>query len=139
MSFIPGSNEPLNGTITYKFKIDHRNNSPQKSQWIISCNLEYDLARQSFDNQFNLGNKYYNVLSDNVILQIVGRSIIRNSIREPLKICKFIRNQDDLHGYPANHMMNLQDIPPDKILKDMKRLSLISKRDYKLIRQGKPI
>jgi hypothetical protein len=72
-------------------------------------------------------------------MQIVGSSIIRNSIREPLKICKFIRNQNDLHGYPANHMMNGQDIPPDKILKDMKRLSLISKRDYKLIRQGKPI
>jgi hypothetical protein len=67
MSFIPGSNEPFNGTITYKFKIDHRNNSPQKSQWIISCNLEYDLARQAFDNLLNLGNKYYNVLIDNEI------------------------------------------------------------------------
>lgn len=139
MPFIPGSNEPLNGIILYKFKIDHRNNSPQKSQWEISCSTEFDLAKHAFDNRFNQGNKYFNVLNVNEILQIVGSSIISNSIREPLKICKFIKNQNDLHGYPANHMMNPQDIPPDKILKNMRSLSLISKRDHRLIRQGKPI
>lgn len=139
MSFIPGSNEPINETILYHFKNDHRNNSPKKSQWSISCNIEHSLAQHAVDNLLNIGNNYYNVLSNDMVLQIVGYSTKQRNDREPLKICKFIQNQNILHGYPANHMMNLQDIPPNQILIIMKSLSLINDREHKLIRKGQPI
>ena len=139
MAFIPGGSEIINETEVYQFKIDHRNNTAIKSQWILSCNIEYDIACQSIHNKFNIDNRYFNVLSNNLILQVVGNSILKDRYREPLIICKFIKCQNIFHGYPANHMMNQQDIPPDSVLVRMKSLNLLSDKDHKRISRGRPV
>ncbi|MDD2396172.1 MAG: hypothetical protein PHG12_10580 [Sphaerochaeta sp.] len=127
------------GSMNYIFvKYHHQKILLSKSVWTISQSAELKMFVDSislkyFDSNYESS---YNIIFNNNCLQMIGES----PNNDPLFIGKFISKDKAInwHGYPANHIKNRQDIPPDSILTSWKNAGL-STRDIKRIKKGKPI
>lgn len=109
--------------IFYIHKIDHRNKSPQKSQWTISLEEE----RTCFSEGMNL--MFANCqpealcwglhLKDGKVEYLGEAAAYSRNPYLDLFIAKFVdgNRNNKWHGYPANPASNQQDIPPRDILK----------------------
>lgn len=103
-----------NRKVIYMISKKHRDESPQKSKWIIPINIEINL----FEQAIRLGNEKnytaWNLFKCNNAISVIGIS----QDGQELKLAKFVdgNKNDRWHGYPANYLRNNQDIPPSNVL-----------------------
>jgi len=127
------------GVIKYLPNPQHRDKNPKKSQWLVSIENE----RYIFECV-----TYYKWVSTN---QGWGLFIDNNNNKKPsylgvlpssrnVFIAKFVvdENHNSWHGYPADHISKVQDIPNTAILQKWVKDKLISKPKMRKILQGKP-
>ncbi len=104
--------------VYYIHKADHRNGSYQKSQWIVSEPAE----RQCFSRAYTSWHSAKFICwglhfeSDKVAYLGVSKSL--GGTARKLFMAKFIdgNGNSKWHGYPADYVLNQQDIPPDEVL-----------------------
>ena len=106
----------------YYSKIDHRNNAPKKSQWIIEKFEELSCFEYSIECCWNQV-KYtsWGLYIPNGQVEYLGESAKNESTSYQLFIAKFVDSNKNnyWHGYPANPSSGKkQDIPPEFVLKD---------------------
>lgn len=125
----------------YFIKSDHRNSSPEKSQWIIERDdeiaiFEYTcIAKWLSTTQRNAWGLHFQEDKP----QILGSSAAIEPLKQNLWIAKFMRSLEPLcwHGYPANYRIKQQDRPEIGILQDWYSKGHIKKQDIARIRCGK--
>ena len=120
----------------YKAVSFHRNGTPDKSQWTISVDDEFDLfAKTKLDGQI-YDDKGYNLWIVNETAEVLGYTEHGSETR----MARFEdgTRSDHWHGYPANYLRAKNDIPPMALLRDWKAKGLIRKSDITRIKQQKP-
>jgi hypothetical protein len=102
----------------------HRNNAPTKSQWTIS---EAD-ERTAFETAEHKG---WLIPSEGWGLHLRGDrpsylGLAQDRARE-LFIAKFVGSGTPIvwHGYPADHQLHRQDVPPELVLNKWMQLALV--------------
>ncbi|MFN6466282.1 MAG: hypothetical protein RMZ41_031320 [Nostoc sp. DedVER02] len=126
--------------IYYTHKIDHRNNSPEKSQWTISELQErncFQLSLQSCLNQSPYISWGLYFEDDRVVY--LGTSASNEPDFYQLFIAKFIDSSQNSnwHGYPANPSCGKnQDIPPVNILRDWQQQNYLRTTTIRKISKG---
>ena len=107
----------------YSINPNHRNNNCHKSQWKINKNDEISLFNLTYNSQWIFNDNKnkstgFGIKKNGVNqIELLGYSAtIHNQLRE-LKIAKFVENQNNWHGYPADYRVNKDDTPPNCILK----------------------
>jgi hypothetical protein len=108
--------------IFYTHKVDHRNNSPEKSQWIITEAEERECFKCFFESCFDAQERIsWGLYFKDDKIDYLGKTAQNEPNFSLLFIAKFIdstKNQK-WHGYPANPGgKKQQDIPHDFILKE---------------------
>ncbi|MCG6135866.1 MAG: hypothetical protein MET45_14620 [Nostoc sp. LLA-1] len=108
--------------ILYIHKIDHRNNSPEKSQWTITEDDERNCFQFSLSSDWNKQpHSSWSLYLKNNTAQYIGNSAKKEPIFCQLFIAKFVDSNKNSkwHGYPANPSgQKPQDIPPEYVLND---------------------
>lgn len=104
--------------IFYIHKLDHRNSSVVKSQWIISDLAERTCFQQAYDSCRSTTNICWGLHFDNNKVAYLGKSKSSAAEIRNLFIAKFIDSNENSrwHGYPADPFLNRQDLPPEVIL-----------------------
>lgn len=122
---------------TYIIKIDHRNNSPRKSQWCISQVEENKCFQIMFESNWYQDFGGWGLYIDNGVINYLGVGV-SNSIQ--LFIAKFIdSNKNGIwHGYPANYIANQQDTPSLEILLDWTEKKYINMAKLRKINKNQP-
>ncbi len=107
----------------YRSNHNHRNNNPKKSQWTLNKNDEIILFKKTYGYQWIYSNNKNKPIgfgiekNNNNQIKLLGHSAkMYGQIRE-LKIAKFVENQNNWHGYPADYHTHKADTPPEEILK----------------------
>jgi hypothetical protein len=107
--------------VKYIHKMDHRNQSDEKSQWIISKTQERDCFVNAMTSGWNLPIHHcWGLHFEDGKVSYVGITARNEPETHNLFIAKFVdSNQNDRwHGYPADPSgEKQQDIPPEPILK----------------------
>jgi hypothetical protein len=109
--------------ILYTHKIDHRNNSGEKSQWTITELEERSCFKYSLEYSWNKPHHYisWGLYFKNDKVEYLGNSAKNEPELCQLFIAKFIDSSKNSkwHGYPANPSgQKPQDIPPENVLGD---------------------
>ena len=68
---------------------------------------------------------------------VLGRSARNKPPVVDLWLAKFVWNPGYWHGYPANYRKNIQDRPPESVLRVWRRCGHVSKSEMNKIRKGK--
>lgn len=104
--------------IYYIFKIDHRNGNPDKSQWSISESMEISCFQRAYASWRCSPNNCWGLHLEKDKVAYLG--ITKSSAPEErrLFVAKFINGNKNnrWHGYPADHVLHHQDIPPEDVL-----------------------
>ncbi|NEP56261.1 MAG: hypothetical protein F6K31_04460 [Symploca sp. SIO2G7] len=124
---------------SYIPKIDHRNNNPNKSQWTITESEEIDCFNNSFSSQWI--DQFYTswgLYFDNNEVSYLGISAKNEPESCQLFIAKFIdsNQNNEWHGYPANHSRNQQDIPPETVTQDWIEKEYLRRATIRKITRG---
>lgn len=121
----------------YTVKVDHRNNSRQKSQWTIAEQEERNCFHTMFNSNWYVSFDGWGLYIDNQKISYLGVGVDRSM---KLFIAKFIdSNQNGLwHGYPANYIINQQDTPPEEILLDWVDKKYINMAKLRKINRNQP-
>lgn len=108
----------ISPNISYIPKLDHRNGSPQKSQWTISEQAEQQCFYQAYNLWQQAEYTCWGLHFENGKAVYLGKSKISSGIVRDLFIAKFLDSNANCewHGYPADHTLNHQDIPPTDVL-----------------------
>lgn len=117
----------------------HRNRGRRKSDkciWIITRDEEVQCFITSVNSNWGGSSVYWG-------LKLIGnnpQTIGENYYREQLKIAKFINGNGGnvWHGYPADYLRRIQDIPDTEILQIWVKSGYIQKSHFRKIRQGMP-
>jgi len=113
--------EVLTG-IFYIHKLDHRNNSPDKSQWSITPDEETNCFTGAITAKCTKSSCCWGLHFDNTKkVMYVGVTAKSNPEERELFIAKFVDSNENSkwHGYPADPCnQKQQDIPPEFILND---------------------
>lgn len=135
--------------LTYTPKLDHRNKSPEKSQWTI------DLSQEERCFQIAHGSNWIDTADDKIAwglhydkggcLAHLGLSAkkFKRKKSDPLKrlfIAKFINSygRNDWHGYPADqHNCAPYDIPPTMLLRRWMKENVLPKALASRLMQGR--
>ncbi len=127
----------IRSDLTYVHKADHRNNSPRKSQWKISDQDERTCFVLMYDSRWCERNCGWSLHLDNGIIDYLGVSVIR---QRRLFLAKFVdgNNNQRWHGYPADHILNQQDIPTGEILLAWKYAGYLSFPKVRKLMRGQP-
>ena len=114
----------------------HRNNSnPNKSKWTILEDEEIACFLKSMREAWIFDKVAWGLhLNETEILQL---GISSSPFNEILKCAKFVCNQDNWHGYPADFMRNIHDKPHSNILNSWLDKKFITKSEMAKIKQGK--
>ena len=125
--------------ISYIHKKDHRDNTPEKSQWTISELEERDCFEFSLRNNWNTPDcvswgLYFDHTGN---VGYLGKSASKEADKQNLFLAKFVdSNKNNLwHGYPANHTKN-QDRPPEQILNNWMKEKYFSVAKIRKISKG---
>jgi hypothetical protein len=125
--------------IFYKHKVDHRNQSPEKSQWIIT---EAD-ERECFKYSFILGWSQQSCTTWGLYFKenkvdYLGKTATNESSFYYLFIAKFVDStkNNKWHGYPANPGGKQQDIPPESVTKEWLNKNYLSTHKIRKISKG---
>jgi len=107
--------------VYYIHKMDHRDGTHDKSQWIIDLESERNCFRLTYDSHWcippHLG---WGLHFDKGQVAYLGRTNARVQERRDIFIAKFVDGDRNSkwHGYPADHVKNRQDIPPESVLRN---------------------
>lgn len=107
----------------YIHKLDHRDpRSRKKSQWTIPLEHEraclvWAFSRQS---QETLGKLRWGLHLAGTAPGVLGRTKAEHPPVRDAFYARFIDSNENnkWHGYPADHVLNEQDIPPNEVLDD---------------------
>ena len=108
--------------VYYVHKMDHRDQSYEKSQWTITEVEERTCFTFAHQSNWSEPGKNYNCcgLYIDVKSQVTYLGVSKPNGPEKIEIfiAKFVDgNKNSIwHGYPANHVKNNQDIPPKEVL-----------------------
>lgn len=104
--------------IYYIHKMDHRNGNPSKSQWTVHELTERNCFQHALSswqcNPYSCWGLHFE--DDKTAYLGVTKSSAPE--KRDLFIAKFIdsNKNNKWHGYPADHVLNSQDIPPEEVL-----------------------
>ena len=125
--------------IFYTHKVDHRNNSPEKSQWIITEAEERECFKYSFEScwdeqSFTSWGLYF---KDNKV-DYLGKTATNEPMFSYLFIAKFVDSTKNhkWHGYPANPGGKQQDIPPVFVTKEWQNKNYLPRTKVRKISKG---
>jgi len=129
-------------TYTYIHKKDHRDKTPEKSQWTISELEEQSCFVHGIQKNWNNKSKF---VSWGLHLDHLGKVVYLGitAPNEPeaqeLFFAKFIDSSKNncWHGYPANHRKQ-QDIPPEEVLNDWMENKYLPPAKIRKILKGQP-
>ena len=98
-------------------KLDHRDQSGKKSQWIISEDCERKCFEEAMCAKWNIENLCWGLHLEDGKANYLGRTAKSEPELRQLFIAKFIDSDKNnkWHGYPADPCKG-QDIPPEPIL-----------------------
>ncbi len=131
-------NCPITGkSVVYHCHPHHRNNNPNKSQWIINPTQEFDCFDLSYRKSWLKNDNAWGLHYSGQSIDYLGLGEDRNV---NLFLAKFIKdqNQNYWHGYPADYQRNPQDIPDNDILEIWKYNNILSKPKIRKIMRGQP-
>lgn len=121
----------------YQIHKQHRDRTPDKSQWIISCEDEVSVFAKTIgegeivDGQYMWG----------LFIPIVKPEVLGITDKKlPSKIAKFDNGIHNgfWHGYPAEYLKKNQDIPPYNVLFQWHKAGIITTATMKKIKGGQP-
>jgi hypothetical protein len=132
-----GSSDEDIEELEYTPKPDHRNNSPEKSQWTITEKDELKCFKNAYLKSWKKGQNAWGLHFNEDVVEYLGMSKDKST---RLFIAKFISDNfhGTWHGYPADYQHKPQDIPDPDILKDWIKNKLLKKAKISKIMQGKP-
>lgn len=114
----------------------HRNGNPNKSQWTITPNNEFESFKHAANSNWLTSCVGWGVFPITGAPDYLGVATDRIT---RLVIAKFVPYQETLwHGYPANHIEKEQDIPDEFILKKWIDEAVLPKAKISKISKGKP-
>lgn len=130
--------------VFYIHNLEHRNKNPNKAQWSISKPEERECfilaAKLKYKEKIcELDATCWGIHLNANKVGILGQSMARSSRpKRDLFIAKFVDGSADgkWHGYPADHEMNAQDIPPHCILNHWLRSNYFSPAKIRKISRG---
>jgi len=104
--------------VYYIHKIDHRNGSSEKSQWTISEPIERQCFHRAYTSWRCTKHTCWGLHFESSKVAYLGVSKSSAAIARNLFIAKFGDSNENSkwHGYPADHVLNQQDIPPEDVL-----------------------
>lgn len=123
-------------TLTYQFHPHHRNNNPNKSQWIVPIDSEFESFRLTIDQSWTEGHSAWGLCIQSAAVQFLGIDCDRQT---ELFIAKFVcdASRPEWHGYPANHVRN-EDRPSLTVLNKWLQSGTLPTAKVSKITQGKP-
>lgn len=120
----------------YNIHPHHRNWIPNKSQWTITEEQEEACFDTTHTNGWIESNKGWGLHLENSRAQYLG---LCRSHQKQLVIAKFVESPaDSWHGYPADHMNNIHDIPSTRILKQWIAGKQLTPAKIRKISRGQP-
>lgn len=137
MSFRCGSEEPINSSINYKFIAKHHIPTPKASLWIITCQEEFALAKESYmDDYKSPTNDHYfwNVKRTSIGLEVLGKQNSQNEY-----IGRFELKNNNMHGYPIDYRIDPKQKPDNIALDKLKNKNKITKAEMMKISRGKAL
>lgn len=104
--------------VYYIHKIDHRNGNPDKSQWIIPEATERSCFESAFTTWRSSDFHRWGLHLEDGQAKYLGITKRSAPERRDLFVAKFIdsNRNSKWHGYPADHILNHEDIPPEDTL-----------------------
>jgi hypothetical protein len=116
---------------------EHRNHSSSKSQWTITTQEEYDSFTASQNQSWYIGDIGWGLYFIGQAINYLG---ISQNRQQRLFIAKFIQNHSPVfwHGYPADHMIHNQDIPPNDILFKWQTIGILELSKIRKLSRGQP-
>ena len=140
MAFKLNGEEPIFDVYMYKFIQKHRSPGPRDaSKWKVDFRTEFDLAEESRNSNFMEEgcDKYsWNVKRSSDKLEVIGR---QNSNDEIIARFDLDKNSRVMHGYPIDYVTKSANKPGNEVLKQMRLKEKISKRELRIIMQGKRV
>lgn len=93
----------------------HRNQNPNKSQWIISQIEERTVFHDAYNKHWIRGDEAWGLHAPGGVVGYVG--VAQDRVTH-LIIAKFVADngQNEWHGYPADHR-NAADAPDEEVMK----------------------
>lgn len=100
---------PVDAT-TYSVHPHHRDRNHEKSQWTIAVDDEVTSFRNAKTSEWLVNDRGWGIFPVTGNPNYLG--VTKDGVTR-LVIAKFVfdENQNNWHGYPANHMENQHDIP----------------------------
>lgn len=111
-----------------------RTGNPDKCIWTITFEEEVNCFSNSYTEKWISNTKAWGLIVENDLLKVVGQ----NNEQQELKLAKFVdANRNNIwHGYPADYMNRVHDIPVEHILKKWVDKKYITKAKMNKIRRG---
>jgi hypothetical protein len=105
-----------------------------KCIWIVSFEEEVNCFTNTFTENWISKTKAWGLLIENDLLKVIGL----NNNNQELKLAKFVdaNNNNIWHGYPADYMNRVHDIPLENVLKNWVLKKYITKAKMNKIRRG---
>lgn len=119
----------------YIISSQHRRiGNANKCVWKISFEEEVNCFSNSYLKNWKSNTKAWGLFIENEMLKVIG---LNNSNQE-LKLAKFVdANGNNIwHGYPADYMNKVHDIPIENVLKNWVEQKYITKAKMNKIRRG---
>lgn len=112
-----------------------RTGNENKSIWSLTYNDEVECFIQAMNGNWKEETEAWGIKVINNTLQVVGHT---NNYTHELKLAKFVdgSNTNVWHGYPADYLRKVHDIPKEKILKDWVEKGFLTKAKMCKIRLG---
>jgi hypothetical protein len=122
----------------YIHKMDHRDQSEQKSQWIISKDSEKECFEKAIHAEWNLpAYRCWGLHFENGEVGYLGKAAKVRSEPRQLFIAKFVDSDQNnkWHGYPVDSCKN-QDTPPETVLNDWLQKRYLRQHTIRKITKG---
>lgn len=123
--------------IKYGSHPHHRDGNHNKSQWRITVAQEEVTFTRSIDAKW-LGER------EGWGLHIVNKAVDYLGVAQDhytqLFLAKFVdgAGTSEWHGYPANHVQHVQDIPDAKLLREWLEKNTLPRRKIRKLAKGQP-
>ncbi|MBF0552213.1 MAG: hypothetical protein HQK60_16965 [Deltaproteobacteria bacterium] len=131
--------ELISKGVHYLHNPAHRDNTPDKSQWIITEEAEQNSFRMALNKVWLLPSTGWGLHFEDSKPAYLG---LAQDHHTPVFVAKFVndRKQDNnfWHGYPADHQNNSQDIPAVGILNKWMAEKVLPAPKIRKILKGQP-
>ncbi len=118
----------------YKHKLDHRDATPGKSQWIISEVAERQSFADAMANTWVANGWGWGIHAPGGAVAILG---VDRDHTTQVFISRFDHAAGEWHGYPVNYKIPQQK-PPATVLRDWLRKAFLGKAQVRKIVKGQP-